>query len=117
MLPAPKVACILQIKVQVDPKDRDTFLSLFKPIFDLVSAEPECAYFIVGEDEPGVFRWTEGYTKDKDWFMNVAISSPSQSKLTMSRCSLRNRTTRLISRPRNICSRAKVSWEILSKAR
>jgi hypothetical protein len=84
MPPAPKVACILQIKVQVDPKDRDTFLSLFKPIFDLVSAEPECAYFIVGEDEPGVFRWTEGYTRDRDWFMNVTISSLSKSKLTIS---------------------------------
>ena len=56
------VVFTLQIKVTVAPKDAETFLSHFKTAYDLVVAEPECAYFLVGQDveQPGVFRWTEG---------------------------------------------------------
>lgn len=74
--PAPKVDLILQVKVFFDPKDRETFLAAFKPVYDLVVAEPECAYFFFGEDvqEPGAFRWTEGWTKDVTWFMTVGLS-------------------------------------------
>jgi quinol monooxygenase YgiN len=74
-IPAPKVAVILQIRVTIDPKDRETFLHHFKTVYDFVVAEPECAYFLIGEDtqEPGVFRWTEGWTKDAQWFMSVRI--------------------------------------------
>jgi quinol monooxygenase YgiN len=89
MIPAPKIACILQIKVQIEPKDRETFLSHFKPVVARVSAEPECAYFIIGEDEPGVFRWTEGWTRDKDWFNNVLCNyyTIPYLGLTVPRCS------------------------------
>ncbi|KAH9212860.1 hypothetical protein DL95DRAFT_524799 [Leptodontidium sp. 2 PMI_412] len=75
---APKVAFILQVKVTFDPKDRDTFLKYFKPAYDAVIAEPECAYFFIGENiqEPGVFRWTEGWTKDIAWFMAEQINKP-----------------------------------------
>jgi quinol monooxygenase YgiN len=63
----------LHVKVTIDPKDADAFLSHFQSIYDLVLAEPECAYFIFGQNiqEPGVFRWTEGWTKDPQWFMTV----------------------------------------------
>jgi quinol monooxygenase YgiN len=69
----PKVAFTLHVKVTFDPKDRETFLKYFRPAFDAVKAEPECAYFVVGEDvqQPGTFRWTEGWTKDVNWFMAV----------------------------------------------
>jgi len=71
---APKVSFILQIKVTIDPKDRTTFLEHFKPVYEAVVNEPECAYFFIGENaqEPGVFRWTEGWTKDVNWFMTVS---------------------------------------------
>jgi hypothetical protein len=73
VIPAPKVAFILQVKVIIDPKDRETFIKHFKTAYDIVMAEPECAYFFVGESiqEPGVFHWTEGWTKDIQWFMTV----------------------------------------------
>ena len=72
-IPAPKVAFILQVKVTFDPKDRDNFLHHFKAVHEKVMAEPECAYFLIGENlqEPGVFRWTEGWTKDAQWVMTV----------------------------------------------
>lgn len=71
MTSPPKVQFILQVEVAVDPKDADTFLEHFRPIFKTVLAEPECAYFLFSQDlqEPGVFRWTEGWTEDAQWFM------------------------------------------------
>ena len=75
LIPAPKDACLLQIKIVVDPKDREAWLALFKQIFDHVVAEPECAYFIVGDEKPGVFRWTEGWTREKEWLNNVLTCS------------------------------------------
>jgi len=71
IIPTPKVSCILQIKIVVSPENRETWLVLFKECFDHVVSEPEYAYFILGEEEPGVFRWTEAWTKDKEWIINV----------------------------------------------
>jgi hypothetical protein len=88
MIPVPKVSCILQIKMVVKPGHREAWLALFKQIFNHVSQEPECAYFIVGEDEPGVFRWTEGWTKDKSWINEVLLFlNISKARLTSSRSS------------------------------
>jgi hypothetical protein len=72
----PEVVFILQVKVFFDPKGRDTFLEALKPCYEAVLREEECAYFIVGEsvDEPGVFRWTEGWRKGVEWFMGVWFS-------------------------------------------
>lgn len=77
-IPLPKVAFILQVKITIDAKDKEAFLSHFRPAYNRVLAEPECAYFIVAEDiqEPGVFRWTEGWTKDAQWFMAVCSYVP-----------------------------------------
>jgi len=74
---APKtVAMILQVGVTVAPENAATFLKHFKVIYDQVLAEPECAYFVFGEDAnaPGHFHWTEGWTKDKDWFLSVQMN-------------------------------------------
>lgn len=69
----PKVAFELRVKITLDPKDKEKFLSHFKPVYDLVVAEPELAYFSFGENvqEPGVFTWTEGWAKGPEWFMTV----------------------------------------------
>jgi hypothetical protein len=48
--PLPKVAFVLQVKITLDPKDTEIFLSHFKPVYDRVLAEPECAYFIIGQN-------------------------------------------------------------------
>ncbi len=72
-IPTEPVAFILQVKITIDPANRAAFLQHFKPVYDVVVAEPECAYFVMGENmqEPGVFRWTEGWKKDAAWFMSV----------------------------------------------
>ena len=69
----PQIAFTLQVKVTIDVKNRDTFIKHFKTAYNLAMAEPECAYFFVGENvqEPGAFYWTEGWTKDFQWFMTV----------------------------------------------
>jgi hypothetical protein len=75
----PAVSFILQVKAFFDPKDRGTFLQAFKSCCEIVIKEEECAYFLVGESvaEPGVFRWTEGWRKDLEWFMGVSYLLPS----------------------------------------
>jgi len=75
----PQIAFMLQVKVTIDPKDRDTFIKHFKTAYNFAMAEPECAYFFVGENvqEPGAFYWTEGWTKDTQWFMTVSQTPPS----------------------------------------
>ena len=80
MLPVLKVACILQIKVQVDPKDRDPFLGLVKPIFHPVSAEPECAYVAFHRRKRWAWRISGGLKDDKGliYECNNIISHPIQ---------------------------------------
>lgn len=85
MIPAPKTACIIQIKIVVSPENREAWLALFKTCFHHVAAEPECAYFIIGEEQPGVFRWTEGWTMDKEWISNVPTPSYPNPKLMIPR--------------------------------
>jgi quinol monooxygenase YgiN len=64
---------VLQVKVTIYPKDTEAFISHFRRVYDNVVAEPECAYFLVDQNvqEPGVFRWFEGWTKGMEWFMSV----------------------------------------------
>jgi quinol monooxygenase YgiN len=52
---------VLQVKVTIDPKDTEAFISHFRRVYDNVVAEPECAYFLADQNvqEPGVFRWFE----------------------------------------------------------
>lgn len=64
---------ILQVRIYIAPEQVPEFFAKFKPIYDIVLAEPECVFFVVGEDsqEPGCISWMEGWTKDQDWFMDV----------------------------------------------
>jgi quinol monooxygenase YgiN len=81
---------ILQVKVTVDPANAGTFLNHFKQAYDHVLAEPECVLFVVGQSttELGVFQWTEGWTKDPQWFMTVFALACHQDCVLKS-CSMR----------------------------
>ena len=46
MAPAPTVAFILQVKITIEPSNRDAFLAALKPAADAAMAEPEYAYFL-----------------------------------------------------------------------
>jgi hypothetical protein len=63
----------LHVKVTIDPKDTEIFLSHFKPVYDLVLADPECIYVLIGQNVQvsGVFCWSEGWTTGPQWIMTV----------------------------------------------
>ena len=75
--PVDSIATILSIKVFLEPNQVEKFLEYFKAAYDTVLAEPECRFFVVGQNpqEPGTFSWTEGWTKDVDWLLNVSSGS------------------------------------------
>ena len=68
-----KTGINLHLTITVAPENAQVFLSHFKPVFDAVTAEPECTYFEVFRDpsEPGTFLVVENWNKDLTWFMNV----------------------------------------------
>ncbi|KAI1345088.1 hypothetical protein F5Y15DRAFT_410766 [Xylariaceae sp. FL0016] len=61
------------ITVHVAPEDATRFLEAFKPVFDLVVAEPECLFFEVyrSAEEPGRISWVENWAADSQWLMDV----------------------------------------------
>jgi len=75
-LKAVKPAFILTVKIYLKPEDVASFLTHFRPIYEKCLAEPECAYFLFGENlqEPGVIQWTEGWTKDPQWFQTEQMT-------------------------------------------
>ena len=70
-----KTGISLHLTITVAPEKSEEFLSHFKPIFDEVTAEPECTYFEVFQDpsQPGTFQIVENWTKDLEWFMTVSV--------------------------------------------
>lgn len=73
MIAIEEVVTIVSVRVTVAPSAIDEFFKYFKPAYDAVVAESECRFFTVGLDpkEPGAIFWTEGWTKDTEWFMSV----------------------------------------------
>jgi hypothetical protein len=80
----------LQVKIYLAPEDVEKWLAAFKPIFELVSAEPDCLFFELYQDpeHPGNINWVENWyvrlqyvvlsmllkthrNKSPDWFMTV----------------------------------------------
>ena len=63
----------LQVTVYFKPEDIPKFFEAFKPIFDEVSADPDCLYFEVFQDteDPGKISWIENWNKTPSWFMQV----------------------------------------------
>ena len=47
-LPTPTF--ILTVKVWISPSDLSEFFTLFRPVYDAVVAEPECLYFVLGQN-------------------------------------------------------------------
>jgi hypothetical protein len=73
---------MLQVKVHIAPSSIDEFWSAFRPIYDIVLAEPELLYFVIGTGVPApeadpsapvVLSWTEGWSKDVNWLVNVQL--------------------------------------------
>ncbi|EHL00107.1 Dimeric alpha+beta barrel [Glarea lozoyensis ATCC 20868] len=63
----------LEVTITIDPSNIPKFLSLFHPIYELVTAEPECTFFevFIDPEKPGVIHWVEGWKRDKQWFFDV----------------------------------------------
>lgn len=63
----------LQLTVWFNPSDLPKFWSAFKPIFDVVAAEPQLLYFEVFEDpaEPGKISWIENWDMPPQKFLTV----------------------------------------------
>jgi hypothetical protein len=72
-LPTEFYGMSMSVTVTVAPENVEKFLALFKPAYEAVSAEPECTAFEVHYDpqNPGVFHWVEGWSKDVAWLMAV----------------------------------------------
>ncbi|KAF4629857.1 hypothetical protein G7Y89_g8293 [Cudoniella acicularis] len=63
----------LHVTVTVAPENVQQFLAHLQPAFEVVAAEPECTFFEVytSSDQPGVIRWVEGWSKDRQWLLQV----------------------------------------------
>ncbi|KAK6951378.1 hypothetical protein Daesc_007913 [Daldinia eschscholtzii] len=72
----------LHVSVLIAPENVDKFLKLFKAVFDLVAAEPECLFFEVYKsvEEPGKIAWVEHWSKDLKWFMENQMTKPYYKK-------------------------------------
>ncbi|KAK5625829.1 hypothetical protein RRF57_001545 [Xylaria bambusicola] len=66
----------LHVTVYVDPENVDGFFTAFKPVFDKVTAEPECLFFEVylTPSTPGKISWVENWSKSPDWFLKEQIT-------------------------------------------
>jgi quinol monooxygenase YgiN len=53
----------VHVTITIAPENVPKFFEAFRPVFDIVSAEPECTYFEVFQDpkEPGVISWVENW--------------------------------------------------------
>lgn len=70
----PTIQFILAVKVRIPPEKVEEFFTWFRPVYNSVVAEPECRYFVVGQDQqtPGVLWWCEGWAASTEWFQKVS---------------------------------------------
>jgi hypothetical protein len=63
----------LHVKITIAPENVQNFISYFKPIYDVVAAEPECIFFEVYQNSaaPGEFKWVENWVQSVEWLQNV----------------------------------------------
>lgn len=66
----------LHVTVTIAAENVEKFLDAFKPVYDVVTAEPECLFFELFQDaeDPGRLKWVEDWSKDKEWFFKVSFS-------------------------------------------
>lgn len=64
---------ILKVTIWIDPSNIEEFFSYFTPAYDACMAEPECVFFIVGQNPqvPGEIWWCEGWNQDVEWLQKV----------------------------------------------
>lgn len=69
---------VLHVTIQIDPSNVEVFLKELRPVWAACCREPECLYFEVAHSptEPGLFRFVEVWTKDKEWFLEHQITKP-----------------------------------------
>jgi len=63
----------LHVTIQVAPENAEAFLAALRPTWAGCSSEPECLFFDVFQDPktPGLFRFVELWSKDREWFETV----------------------------------------------
>jgi quinol monooxygenase YgiN len=74
MLSRPSIISYLLVSISIDPKDLPTFIPALKECYLNVITEPDCFLFQVLYDEkqPGVFKFIEGWARDKEWLLDVS---------------------------------------------
>ncbi|KAF4462106.1 hypothetical protein FALBO_11086 [Fusarium albosuccineum] len=67
----------LHVTIHINPDDVDKFFTYFKPVYDKVTAEPECTFFEVYQspEDPGTLHWVENWTQTVDWLLTVYSTS------------------------------------------
>jgi len=80
-LPPPSAAVMaleqlsLQVDIWIDPSNVDKFFEAMRPIFDKVTAEPECVYFEIFQDpdDLGHLSWVENWKASAAWVATVCL--------------------------------------------
>src|SRR2546423_5908100 len=65
----------LHVTIQVAPHDVDAFLEALRPCWEGCVSEKENLFFDVFQDPetPGLFRFVELWSEDKEWFYAVQL--------------------------------------------
>ena len=65
----------LQVDIWIDPSNVDKFFEAMRPIFDKVTAEPECVYFEIFQDpdDLGHLSWVENWKASAAWVATVCL--------------------------------------------
>jgi len=76
--PLKRTQMVLHVTIKIDPSKTQPYLEALRPAYECVVHEPECVFFDMfhSDDEPGLFRFVEGWTKDKEWFMKHQLTKP-----------------------------------------
>ncbi|KAI0881783.1 uncharacterized protein GGS22DRAFT_171867 [Annulohypoxylon maeteangense] len=68
----------VHVTVHIAPENVEKFLAVFKEVFDVVAAEPDCLFFEVyrSAEEPGKISWVENWGKEMQWLMENQLTKP-----------------------------------------
>jgi len=66
----------LHVTIKVAPHNVQNFLDALRPCWECCIQEPENLFFDVyhSPSEPGVFRFVEVWSKDREWFVEHQIT-------------------------------------------
>ena len=64
---------VFHATIHVAPENVEAFLQALRPAWEGCRREPECLFFEVMQDPetPGLLRFVEVWSKDKEWFLKV----------------------------------------------